>query len=321
MGGTALMKFPSEDNSRIVVLSGGVGPEREVSLNSGQALADALEEFFPVDLIDLTKREIPSELDPSKHVVFPVIHGTFGEDGSLQALLEENGFSYAGCDSSSSRLCMNKGLCKDQVAGDGVRVVPDFRFENPREVSAAKVVSQLGRELVVKPADQGSSVALHICHGEDELQGILDELGTGSWMIETRIVGREVTIGFLKGQALGIVEVVPEGGVYDYTRKYSAGKTEYRFPAVLDFEVEEEIRKMAKLAYDSSSCRDFARIDFMISEDGIPYFLEINTLPGLTTTSLFPKSAHCSGYDFSKLAQKLLEGAMSRHHDSLSILK
>ncbi|MEC7801127.1 MAG: D-alanine--D-alanine ligase [Verrucomicrobiota bacterium] len=311
----------SHNPPRIAVLSGGVGPERDVSINSGSALADALESFYQVDLIDVKERKLPRELDPERHVVFSIIHGTFGEDGSLQAMLEEGGFSYAGCDSASSRLCMHKGNCKDKVRENGVRTVSDFRFQNPREVSASSVIENLGTELVVKPADQGSSVALHICSGEEELERALDQLPEGSWMIEKRIVGREVTIGLLQGEPLGIVEVVPEGGVYDYTRKYSAGKTEYRFPAVLDLDLEQEVRSMAKLAYDSCDCRDFARVDFMISEDGIVYFLEINTLPGLTTTSLFPKSASCSGYDFSRLSQKLLEGAMTRYKASLSILQ
>ena len=311
----------SLDHPRIAVLSGGIGPERDVSLNSGHALADALESFYPVDLIDVRERELPRELDPARHVVFSIIHGTFGEDGTLQAMLEEGGFTYAGCDSAASRLCMHKGNCKDKVRENGVRTVSDFRFHKPVEVLPESVIESLGTELVVKPADQGSSVALHICSGKEELERVLGLLPEGSWMIEKRIMGREVTIGLLHGETLGIVEVVPEGGVYDYTRKYSAGKTEYRFPAVLDLELEEEIRSMAKLAYESCNCRDFARVDFMISEDGILYFLEINTLPGLTTTSLFPKSASCSGYDFSSLSQKLLEGAMSRYQDVPSVLQ
>lgn len=298
---------------RISILSGGIGPEREVSLNSGLALADALEGYSLIDLIDLKNTALPTELDPGKQVIFPVIHGTFGEDGTLQKMLEEAGFAYAGCDSSSSRLCMHKGLCKDRVGSKDVRIVPDYRFQDPREVSPDSIIRELGQELIVKPADQGSSVALHVCSGVEELQTVLESLGNGDWMIEQRILGREVTIGLLNGQPMGIVEVVPDGGIYDYKRKYSAGSTEYRFPAVLDLEVEEEIREFARISYEVCECRDFARVDFMISEDGIPYFLEVNTLPGLTSTSLFPKSAKCSGYDFPKLAQKLIEGAISRY--------
>ena len=135
-------------------------------------------------------------------------------------------------------------------------------------------------------------------------------------MLERRIFGREVTIGILNGVAMGIVEVIPQGGVYDYKRKYSQGSTEYRFPAVFDLEIEEEIKKLANRAYLSCDCRDFARIDFMVCEDGNPYFLEINTLPGLTTTSLLPKSASCAGYDFHSLAKKLIEPAIMRFEQS-----
>lgn len=297
---------------RIIVLSGGVGAERDVSLKSGQSLADALESVGQVDLIDLVETTLPPEMDPRSQVVFPIIHGTFGEDGTLQALLEEAGFAYAGCDSKSSRLCMHKGKSKDLVSEAGVRVARDIRFHEPREVSAEDTVEELGNDLVVKPVDQGSSVALHICRGAKELGTVLGDLSHGEWMIEQRIIGREVTIGLLDGVPLGVVEVIPEGGVYDYKRKYSAGATEYRYPAVIDLEVEEEIKEFAKLSFSICGCRDFARVDFMISEDGNPYFLEVNTLPGLTTTSLLPKSASCSGYDFQKLAEKLLSGAKSR---------
>lgn len=297
---------------RIIVLSGGVGAERDVSLKSGQSLADALESVGQVDLIDLVETTLPPELDPHSQVVFPIIHGTFGEDGTLQALLEEAGFAYAGCDSKSSRLCMHKGKSKDLVSEAGVRVAKDIRFLEPREVSAEDTVEELGNDLVVKPVDQGSSVALHICRGAKELGRVLSNLCHGEWMIEQRILGREVTIGLLDGVPLGVVEVIPEGGVYDYKRKYSTGATEYRYPAVIDLEVEEEIKEFAKLSFSVCGCRDFARVDFMISEDGNPYFLEVNTLPGLTTTSLLPKSASCSGYDFQKLAEKLLSGAQSR---------
>ena len=237
--------------------------------------------------------------------------------------MEEAGFAYAGCDSKSSRLCMHKGNSKDLVSEAGVRVARDIRFHEPREISAEDTVEKLGNDLVVKPVDQGSSVALHICRGAKELGTVLGDLSHGEWMIEQRILGREVTIGILDGLPLGVVEVIPEGGVYDYKRKYSAGATEYRYPAVIDLEVEEEIKKFAKLAFSVCGCRDFARVDFMISEDGNPYFLEVNTLPGLTTTSLLPKSASCLGYDFTKLAEKLVSGARERytqmHHSTESL--
>ena len=170
--------------------------------------------------------------------------------------------------------------------------------------------------MILKPTDQGSSVALYVISERDELEKALREIKVGNWMLEKRIFGREVTVGILNGVSMGIVEVIPEGGVYDYMRKYSKGSTEYRFPAVLDLEIEEEIKRLALLAYNACECRDFARIDFMICEDGNPYFLEINTLPGLTTTSLLPKSASCAGYDFQSLCRKLVEPALVRFEEN-----
>jgi D-alanine-D-alanine ligase len=131
-------------------------------------------------------------------------------------------------------------------------------------------------------------------------------------MIEHRVFGREVTLGILGGSALGVVEVIPTGGVYDYERKYSSGSTEYRYPAVLSCEIETILRDFALSAFDACGCRDFARVDFIICEDGNAHFLEINTLPGLTTTSLLPKSASCAGYDFDRLTTRLVEPAFQR---------
>ena len=134
----------------------------------------------------------------------------------------------------------------------------------------------------------------------------------GNWMVEQRVFGREVTVGILGDVSLGIVEVIPLGGVYDFERKYSVGSTEYRYPAILDCDIESEVKSFALEAFKACECRDFARVDFIISEDGNPYFLEINTLPGLTETSLLPKSASCSGYDFDKLTTCLIEPVLER---------
>lgn len=300
----------------ITILAGGIGAERQVSLDSGRCLADALESDYRVNLIDLQETKLPSELSPEDTVVISVIHGTFGEDGELQNLLDEKGFSYAGSTAASSRLCMDKNAAKKCVAAKGVRVSPDLCFQDPHSLDLAKVNQDVGIDLILKPTDQGSSVALYVISGKEELYTALTDIEVGNWMLERRIFGREVTVGILNGVAMGIVEVIPQGGVYDYKRKYSQGSTEYRFPAVFDLEIEEEIKKLANRAYLSCDCRDFARIDFMVCEDGNPYFLEINTLPGLTTTSLLPKSASCAGYDFHSLAKKLIEPAIARFEES-----
>ena len=305
----------------VTILAGGIGPERQVSLDSGQCLADALEFDYRVNLIDLTEASLPQDLSPEDTVVISVIHGTFGEDGQLQEILDEAGFFYAGSGANASRLCMNKYASKRSVAERGVRVSADVRFTDPKTINPNEVCKDLGEDVILKPTDQGSSVALFVINGADELEKALSEIEIGNWMLEKRVFGREVTVGLLNGVPMGIVEVIPDGGVYDYKRKYSKGSTEYRFPAVLDIEIEEEIKHFARRSFHVCECRDFARIDFMICEDGNPFFLEINTLPGLTTTSLLPKSASCAGYDFQSLCKKLVEPAVARFEQSkISVL-
>ncbi len=303
----------------ITILAGGIGPEREVSLDSGRCLADALEFEYRVDLVDLKIPSLPPDLSPNETVVISVIHGTFGEDGQLQELLDRGGFTYAGSSANASRLCMNKSLSKKTVAASGVPVSDDFCFTDPRSIDLTEICQTLGQDLILKPTDQGSSVALYVISGKEELEEAINEIEFGNWMLEKRIFGREVTVGLLNGVPLGLVEVIPEGGVYDYKRKYVKGSTEYKFPAVLDLEIEEEIKRLASRAFHACECRDFSRIDFMICEDGNPYFLEVNTLPGLTTTSLLPKSASCAGYDFQALCKKIVEPAMTRfEHTNMS---
>jgi D-alanine-D-alanine ligase len=299
-------------NPKVIVLTGGVGPERDVSLTTGRALAKTLEKNYSVQLKDLSSEELPKGINGEDTIVFPAIHGTFGEDGRLQKMLEKEGIIYSGSGPDASRLCMDKFESKKIVEAAGVRVAPDFGFSDPMEVNNQEILSTLGQDLIIKPVDQGSSVALYVIKGADELNHALSSISHGNWMIEKRIFGREVTVGILGDCSLGIVEVIPKGGVYDFERKYTSGSTEYRFPAVLDCDIENEVKESALTAFRACGCRDFSRVDFIICEDGNAYFLEVNTLPGLTETSLLPKSASCSGYDFDKLAMQLLQPAVSR---------
>ena len=298
--------------ANITVFAGGIGPEREISLATGKALTESLGKSFEARMLDLTEQRLPDGIDPNRSIVFPAIHGTFGEDGTLQTMLEQRGFNYAGSGPDSSRLCMDKHESKDVVRDAGIRVAQDIVFSDPKEIDPDQVLSELGQDLVLKPTDQGSSVALYVVNGKDELTDALSAIGPGNWMIERRVFGREVTLGILRDVPLGVVEVIPIGGVYDYERKYSAGTTEYRYPAVLSCEITNELKEFAVKAFSACGCRDFARVDFIISEDGQAHFLEINTLPGLTATSLLPKSASCAGYDFDKLTVRLVEPALER---------
>ena len=171
-------------NPKVMVLTGGVGPEREVSLTTGKALAKTLEKTYSVHLEDLCSEELPMDINNEETIVFPAIHGTFGEDGRLQKLLEDKGIIYSGSGSAASRLCMDKFESKKVVGSTGVRVAPDFGFSDPSEVNSEEILSQLGQDLVIKPVDQGSSVALYVIHGSDQLENTLGSLSHGNWMIE-----------------------------------------------------------------------------------------------------------------------------------------
>jgi D-alanine-D-alanine ligase len=307
------MTIRAADGPVIAVLCGSDSPEREVSLVSGREVAKALaKEGLMVELYELPGSELPAALDPARHVVFPALHGGWGENGGLQAALEARGFAYAGCGPESSRLCMDKVQTKNLLATAGLPVLPQVVFAGEKPPEAAKIISMLGETLIVKPVGEGSSVGLHRVRNAAELAATLRVLGTGRWMVEPWVQGREISVGVLQGRALGLVEIRPKGGVYDYQHKYTAGMTEYLFPAPVAEELTKLVAGAAEEAFAACRCRDFARVDFMLPAAGGAVILEINTLPGLTPTSLLPKSASCCGYAFGTLVRAMAGPALAR---------
>jgi D-alanine-D-alanine ligase len=300
----------------IAVFAGGTSAEKEVSTGSGAACALALSRSFPTRLFPIVADALPSGYDPARHVVFSTLHGTFGEDGGMQRLLDAAGGAYAGCDAASSALTMDKELTKRTAAAKGVPVVDGIAFAASAKPSAAEIVRRLGPRVVVKPNNEGSSVGLRIVGDESGLVEALDSVTAGKWLVERRIVGREVSVGILGGSAMGIVEVRPKSGVYDYASKYTSGSTEYLAPAPLEDSLAARIRKAAEAAFAACGCRDYARVDFMISSESEPFLLEINTLPGMKEMSLLPKSARCAGLDFTALVREMVTPAVERFRQS-----
>lgn len=295
----------------VAVLAGGTSAEREVSLGSGQASAIALARSFPTRLFRVEADALPAGLDPARHVVFSTLHGTFGEDGGMQRLLDAAGVQYAGCDAAASALTMDKSLTKAAVAAKGVTVVPGLTLDAAAKPTARDVVAKLGASLVVKPNNEGSSVGLSLIATEAELATKLASITRGSWLIERRVVGRELSIGVLHGRAMGVVEIRPKSGVYDFTSKYTKGMTEYFAPAPLDAAVTARVQAAAAAAFAACGCRDYARVDFILTPEEL-YLLEINTLPGMKETSLLPMSARCVGLDFTALVKELVAPALQR---------
>lgn len=298
----------------IAVFSGGTSAEREVSLGSGLACAVALARSFPTRLFRIDTEAVPAALDPKRHVVFSTLHGTFGEDGGMQRLLDCAGFHYAGCEAKSSALTMDKVLTKQTAAAQGIPVIPGIDFPGSRKPAAAEVIAKLGERVVVKPTNEGSSVGLNIVGSRAELERVLAEIKDGRWMIEQRIFGKELAVGVLGGRAMGIVEIRPKSGVYDYESKYTKGRTDYLAPAPLPAALTAAIRAAAEGAFAACGCRDYARVDFMLGENQELYLLEINTLPGMKETSLLPMSARCEGVDFTALVRGMVMPALQRFH-------
>ncbi|PTY05520.1 D-alanine--D-alanine ligase [Opitutaceae bacterium EW11] len=296
----------------IAVFSGGTSSERDVSLGSGAACAAGLSKAFQVELIDVKENAIPPGVDPARHVVFSTLHGTFGEDGGMQGLLDKAGFHYTGCDAAGSALTMNKTLTKQTVSSRGVQVAPGVAFSAKAKPTVDDLVTKLGERVVVKPNAEGSSVGLKLPENRRDIARALDEIRSGEWLAEKRIFGRELSIGVLNGKAMGVVEIRPKGGVYDYTSKYTKGMTEYFAPAPLPEAVTAKARSAAETAFAACGCRDYARVDFIFSETEGLFLLEINTLPGMKETSLLPMSARCVGLDFAALVQEMVKPALNR---------
>ena len=294
----------------VIILCGGQSSESEVSLRSGRAVAAAVP---GARLVELSTDALPAWLQPGTHLVFPVLHGGWGEDGGVQGELEARGIAFAGCSAAASRLCMDKVATKRAMRAAGVPAIPEVAFAGDAQPTAAELAAALGDEIVLKPSDQGSSVGLFLPSGPAAIAEALAAIPpAGRWMAERRLRGREFSIGLLDGQPMGLVEIVPLAGVYDFRTKYTKGASEYRFPAPLDAPTTAAIAAAAARLFAAAGCRDFARADVMLEPDGNFYFLEINTMPGMTETSLMPKSASCVGLDFPALVGRMLAPARRR---------
>jgi D-alanine-D-alanine ligase len=293
----------------ITVLRGGPSAERDVSLRSGTAVASALRSLgHHVDEVDPLPGDL--QIPAGTEVVFLALHGTYGEDGTVQSELEELGLPYTGCGVSASLYAFDKILTKRRCLKAGV---PTARFERFIDASAPWP-TDWQPPVVLKPTRQGSSVGLQFVDRiEDFPRALAECLGHGGEVLmEERIVGRETTVGILEGSALPVVEVRPKSGSYDYTNKYTAGRTEYFCPADFDSSVTLQIQQSALAAFHAIGGRDYARVDVMVRPDGSPVVLEVNTLPGMTETSLLPKAAAAAGISFTQLCDRMVRLALRR---------
>lgn len=287
----------------VAVLMGGFSAEREVSLRSGGAVVDALKQAgYQVYSCDI--REEEWSLPPEVEAVFIALHGTYGEDGQVQAELERRGIPYTGSGPAASRRAFDKIVTKKILSNGGVPT-PRFSILNgfgdcPMELP-----------LVIKPPRQGSSVGVERVGSVTEWTGAVNAAleYDSELLVEEFIAGRELTVGVLDGEALPVVEIVAPDSWYNYSSKYTGGVCRYLVPAPLDKQIEDDCRKFALRTFEVLGCRTFGRVDFRLSNDGLLFALEMNTIPGFTETSLMPKSAAAAGIGFVELCDRIMRQA------------
>jgi D-alanine-D-alanine ligase len=337
---------------RVIVLLGGDSPERDVSKVSGRAIAEALlrrgHEVVAVDTagphagqaLDLQGRPAAVGVEPPStalvpaneaihaverigglafgdiDVVFVALHGGKGEDGTIQALLDVIGLPYTGSGVMASSIAMDKEVSKRIFRDLGV---PTPRgFAAPADAPRAELVARIGRECgwpaIVKPNSAGSSVGFSVLRSAADV----DAAVAAAAVYDTRLVfeefipGRELTVAIFADRALPVVEIVPQAGVYDYRSKYTAGSSRYVVPAEIPPAVATAMQDIALRCFQGLKCRDFARVDFRLSPANEPYCLEVNTIPGMTATSLVPKAARAAGIEFDELVERLVRMAAAR---------
>jgi D-alanine-D-alanine ligase len=293
----------------ITVMLGGPSAEREVSLKSGAAVAKALRSLGHV-VHELDPGDDSWTLPAGTDVVFLALHGTYGEDGTVQQHLESLGVPYTGCDAESSRRAFDKVATKNRCIAAGV---PTARFEVFNS-SNAPWPTDWRPPVVLKPVRQGSSVGLQFVERVEDWSAALGEAlrFDSEVLMEEKIPGRETTVGILGGEALPIVEVRPRQGAYDYQNKYTSGRTEYLCPAPFDAAATRRIQQAALGAFGAVEGRDYGRVDVIVRPDGGPVVLEVNTLPGMTETSLLPKAAAAAGISFAELCRRMIDMAAQR---------
>ena len=302
----------------VAVLAGGIGPEREVSLHSGQTVFSALRQAGMTALLsDITPQDTRILDDTSIDVFFLALHGTFGEDGGVQSLLEQRGLAFTGAGARASGRAFDKVISKAAFARVGAHVPRHIVVAaDDTEASLRRKLDGFAQRVVVKPISQGSSVGISIPDDVAAAPAIaLACFQTyGDCMIEQFIPGREVTVGIVNGEALPIIEIRSTAAFYDYNAKYIADSTEFLFDTIDDAQLVRHIQQVALDCFEALGCRHLSRVDLMLTAENVPYVLEINTLPGFTSHSLLPLAARKAGIPTPELCRRIVQAAWNDHH-------
>jgi len=303
-------------NKKIGVLMGGLSSEREVSLSTGVAILKALtEKGYTAVAVDVG-RDVGEQLRKSgAEIAFNGLHGKFGEDGAIQGLLEILGIPYTGSGLLASAMGMNKIISKMVFKQHGLVVGPYMVVDADRREQLNEVPSIMAYPVVVKPSSEGSSVGVSLVYKHDELRPAADLAFRydREILIEKFIPGREVQVGVLGDRALGAIEIVPRDVFYSYKAKYEQGMSDHFFPARIDTAAYQRALEAGLKAHRALDCRGYSRVDFIVDESGEPHILEVNTLPGMTATSLLPEIARGVGISFPELVEEILRLALKDH--------
>lgn len=290
---------------------GGISSEREISIQSGEAIIQNLDkEKYEVVPIRIDKKEDIITKVAGIDFALLALHGQFGEDGTVQAVLQTMGIPYSGCGPLSSAACMDKDMSKSLLKANNINTAPWINVRSVEEINYDEI-EKMGYPVVVKPTHGGSSVATFIVKDKKDIENSVTE--GFKWdtdvMIEKFIKGEEITCPILGNEMFPVVAIKPNAEFFDYTAKYSDGGAD-EFVIELEPELHKKIEKMAFDTYRALKCEVYSRVDFIITEDKTPYILEVNTLPGMTPNSLFPKSAKGKNISYSKLLDLIIEGSL-----------
>lgn len=285
---------------KIAVFMGGISSEREISLKTGKAILESLiRQGYDAYGVTLTKENLLSAFIENEYdLAYLALHGIYGEDGRIQGLLDVLGKKYTGSNMTASAVSMDKNLTKYIAQSIGVLTPKSYTKEDIKNITHFPIV--------VKPAFEGSSIGLYICNSLEEIEKAIKESGDKEVTIEDFIQGDELTVGVIEGEPLGVIRIKPKNGLYDYTSKYTKGMSEYEFPAKISEKAYEIAMKNAALIHERLGMNGISRSDFILRGDEV-FFLEVNSCPGMTETSLVPKVATLKGYSFDDLTRKMVE--------------
>jgi D-alanine-D-alanine ligase len=307
---------------KIGVLMGGRSAERDISLRTGEAVYNALKTLnHPAVKIDVGYDVVERIKEEGIDLAFLALHGKYGEDGSIQGLLEMIGIPYTGSGILASSLAMNKIATKKMLSYAGLPTPSFMEVESAAakrsglQAAAESINSKMGLPLVVKAPTQGSTIGITFVHRKEELVSALEMAYRydHTALVEQFIEGTEITASVLGNEnpvALPLIEIVSMTGVYDYEAKYTAGMSEHIIPPRISSELQDAIKALAVRTFKTLGCRGLARVDFMIDHQGNPFILEVNTIPGMTATSLFPDAARAAGIEFPELIDRIVKLAL-----------